>query len=326
MKDKILKILRGSDGFVSGQSLSEALSVSRTAIWKAIGCLREEGYAIEAVRNRGYVLKKVPDLLTRQEIHASLKTRWAAKEVECHYQLSSTNARARKLGESGGIHGLLVTAEHQTAGRGRFGRSWVDTSGANIAMSLLLRPEIKPAAASVLTLMSALSVRDAIAEETGIDTRIKWPNDIVAEGRKVCGILTEMSSDMDGIRYVVVGIGINVNNRSFPGELERSAVSLYQLSGREFYRGSLAASVMKWIEYYYEIFMETKSFAGLMDNYNRRLVNVNRGVKVHGPGEVYTGTALGINAEGELLVETADGKVKNVSSGEVSVRGIYEYI
>lgn len=326
MKDKILSILRGAEGFVSGQELCEQLNVSRTAVWKAIGRLKEEGYKIQAVRNKGYSLDGIPDLLTEQEINEKLETKWAARTIESYDRLTSTNVRARELGEAGGVHGLLVTADLQTAGKGRFGRSWVNDSGTNIAMSLLLRPEISPSSASMLTLAAALSVVAGIKEETGVETGIKWPNDIVADGRKVCGILTEMSSDMDGIRYVVVGIGINVNNREFPEELNHSAISLYRLAGRVFYRGSLAASVMKWFEYYYEIFMKTQNLTGLMNEYNEKLVNVNRGVRVHGLKESYTGIALGINKEGELLVETDDGKVKKVSSGEVSVRGIYEYI
>ena len=243
------------------------------------------------------------------------------KKIVYYEETDSTNIRARKLAEVGAPDGTLVVTDFQNAGRGRRGRMWVSPSGTGIFMSLILRPDILPSSASMLTLVAALAVYDGIKETTGLETVIKWPNDIVAEGKKLCGILTEMSAELEGIHYVVTGIGINANMTEFPEEVGEAATSLRILTGGPVRRSRLIAAVMKAYEGYYEKFKSCGSLAGLMDVYNERMANLGREVKVLDPAGAYTGKALGIDEKGELIVEKADGKVVRVVSGEVSVRG-----
>jgi BirA family biotin operon repressor/biotin-[acetyl-CoA-carboxylase] ligase len=193
-------------------------------------------------------------------------------------------------------------------------------------MSFVLKPQnLRPENAPMLTLVSALAVQSAICRETGLAARIKWPNDIVLGGKKVCGILTELSTQIDYINHIVVGIGINVHNEQFPEELIDRATSLYLESGRRYSRAALVEAVCEQFEHYYEIFMQTQDLSALQAEYNQCLVNRNRQVRVLDPRGEYEGTAAGINEKGALLVETAED-IKQVDSGEVSVRGIYGYV
>ena len=210
MKEKILKCLREAEDYVSGQELCQMFDVSRTAIWKVMNQLKEEGYVIDAVKNKGYRLVQTPDLVTADEVESLLETSWAARPVVYEEEQASTNQTAKMLAEQGASHGTLVVAERQVSGRGRRGRPWHSPKGSGIWMSILLRPQIHPMSASMLTLVAAMAVYDAISSRVE-GCAIKWPNDIVIDGRKVCGILTEMSSELDNIHYVVIGIGINVN-------------------------------------------------------------------------------------------------------------------
>ena len=215
VKTEILKAIKEEAGFVSGQELCDRFGVSRTAVWKAIGQLKEEGFQIEAVRNKGYRLLSSDDVITEAELMSSMEGGFI-KKIVYYEETDSTNIRARKLAEEGAPDGTLVVTDFQNAGRGRRGRMWVSPSGTGIFMSLILRPDILPSSASMLTLVAALAVYDGIKETTGLETVIKWPNDIVAEGKKLCGILTEMSAELEGIHYVVTGIGINANMTEFP--------------------------------------------------------------------------------------------------------------
>ena len=326
MKTEVLRMLKEAEDYVSGQQICEKFQVSRTAVWKVIKQLEDEGYEIEAVRRRGYRLKKENDILSVEEIESSLNSRWAGKPVVYFDETDSTNNQAKRLAETGASHGTLVAAESQTGGKGRRGRPWSAPRGVGIWMSLLLRPDIHPADASMITLISALAVADGIREVSGLDSVIKWPNDVVVSGKKVCGILTEMSSEIDHVNYVVPGIGINVNTESFPEDIRQVATSIYLETGRKENRSRLIGAILRHYEQYYDIFMQKKDMTDLLDVYNRRLANAGTGVRVLDPAGEYTGTALGINRRGELLVETESGEVKEVMSGEVSVRGIYGYV
>lgn len=325
MKTEILKLLKEQDGYVSGQELCDRFGVSRTAVWKVIGQLKEEGCEIEAVRNKGYRLVSSSDIITEAELMSSMEGGFISK-IEYQPLVDSTNVRAKRLAEEGAPHGTLVVADCQNAGRGRRGRTWVSPAGTGIFMSLILRPDILPSSASMLTLVAALAVYEGIRETTGLETVIKWPNDIVADGKKLCGILTEMSAELEGIHYVVTGIGINANMAEFPKEVAKTATSLRIETGGTIRRSRLIASVMRAFEGYYEKFTECGSLAPLVDVYNEHMANRNREVTVLDPAGAYTGTALGIDEKGELLVRRSDGKVIPVVSGEVSVRGIYGYV
>jgi BirA family biotin operon repressor/biotin-[acetyl-CoA-carboxylase] ligase len=192
-------------------------------------------------------------------------------------------------------------------------------------MTMLLKPELKPANASMITLVAALAVSQAISEQTGMKAMIKWPNDIVVNGRKVCGILTEMSAQFDYVNHIVVGIGINVHNASFPEELKDIATSLYIESGQYFNRAAIVEEILEQFERYYGIFLETEDLSHLLNEYNSRLLNMHQIVKVLDPKEPFEGKAMGITARGELMVDTWESR-RLVSSGEVSVRGVYGYV
>lgn len=326
MKTKILRFLRSSQSYVSGQQLSEALGVSRTAVWKYIRQLEEEGYRIEAVRNRGYRLAEEADVITGPELASMLRTQWLGKRIEYFPETDSTNIQARRLAEEGAPSGTLAVADCQKAGKGRRGRSWVSPPGTGIWMSLVLRPDILPASASMVTLVAGMAAAKGIRAVTGLDAGIKWPNDVVVRGRKVCGILTEMSTEEESIRHVVVGMGINVNTEEFPEELLETATSLKLESGAQVKRSPVIAAVAEAFEDYYSRFLKTCDMGLLKEEYNEILVNRGRMVRVLEPGNEYQGKALGIGSDGSLLVEREDGKVGTVISGEVSVRGVYGYV
>lgn len=326
MKAEILSILRETEGYISGQQLCKQFQVSRTAVWKVIEQLKEEGYQIEAVRNRGYRLESAPDVMWRVEIESLLTTKWAGCDVLYFPETDSTNTRAKHFGDEGASHGTLVVAEKQTGGKGRRGRSWESPAGSSVYMSILLRPEIQPNQAPMLTLVMAQSVAEAICTVTGQRAWIKWPNDIVVNGKKVCGILTEMSTEIQWINHVVIGVGINVNTESFPEELAKTATSLYLENGKRWRRAPLIAEVMKQFERYYDLFIQAGDLSGILNEYNSLLVNQGREVRVLEPGHEYNGHAVGINETGELLIRTTDGQIRKVYAGEVSVRGIYGYV
>ncbi len=312
-------------GFVSGQELSELLGVSRTAIWKAIRQLEESGYEIEAVRNKGYRLVSEPDLLTTEAIASKLSTEWAGQEILSFDEIDSTNNEVKRRAEAGAGHGLLAVSEVQTAGRGRMGRPWSSPAGSGIWMSLLLRPALSPIQASGLTLVMALAVREAIMAMTGADCGIKWPNDIVSEGKKVCGILTEMSAEPDRINHVVIGVGINVTDDSFPEEIRDRAISVWQICGQKIRRAELIAEILKRFERFYDLYLQNGNMSLLLKDYNAALINRGRKVRVLDPAGGYEAVAEGINASGALIVEK-DGQRKEIISGEVSVRGVYGYV
>ena len=325
MKSEILRLLKESDDYISGQQMCDRFHVSRTAVWKAIEQLKKEGYEIEAVRNRGYRLLESPDIMSEAEIRSLMDTEWAGKNIVYFDEIDSTNNRAKELGEKDGAHGTLFVADRQVAGKGRRGRVWESPKGISIYMTILLRPDLIPTKAPMLTLVMAQSVAEGIREVTGMETGIKWPNDIVCDGKKVCGILTEMSAQIDYINYIVVGVGINVSNEVFPEEVASTATSLYLLTGVTCSRAKLISEIMAQFEIYYAQYLQTQDLSGLMNEYNSHLVNRGRSVRVLNPKREYTGVAQGINQAGELLVQTEDG-IMHVSSGEVSVRGVYGYV
>ena len=324
MKEEILKMLRETDGYISGQELCNKFGVSRTAIWKVMKQLKEAGYNIEAQQNKGYHIVSAPDVMDAAELKSIWKPKWVGCEILYFDSIDSTNTKAQELAEKGYPSGTLVVADKQIAGKGRRGRNWESPSGCGIFMTLMLKPDINPNNASMLTLVSALAVAKALADITGKDAKIKWPNDIVIDGRKVCGILTEMSAQFDYINNI--GIGINVNNSSFPEEISATASSLRLLSGgKKYRRAEIIEKIMEYFEKYYSIFLETEDLSALVNEYDAMLVNMKKQVKVLDPKEPFEGKAMGITKTGELIVDTWESR-KLVSSGEVSVRGIYGYV
>lgn len=325
MKSEILEALRETDGYVSGQDLCNKFGVSRTAVWKAIKQLKEAGYEIEAVPNKGYHIVSAPDLMNKVELESIRNTTWAGQEIYYYDVTDSTNIRAKELAEEGHPSGTLVVADRQEAGRGRRGRSWDSPSGTGIFMTLLLKPEMNPNHASMLTIVAAMAVARAISKCANTEALIKWPNDIVIGGKKICGILTEMSAQFDFINHIVIGIGINVHNEHFPEEIAETAGSILLQTGKRIRRAELIEQILEQFEHYYAIFMETEDLSGLVKEYNSILVNMNKSVRVLDPKEPFEGKAMGITKKGELIVDTWESR-KMVSSGEVSVRGLYGYV
>lgn len=317
---------------MSGQQLCDRLGVSRTAVWKVINQLKEEGYRIESVPSRGYRLVESPtDAYSESEIASRLHTRWAGRRLIFFESTGSTNPDAKRFAEEGAPHGTTVAADRQTAGRGRRGRSWESPAGTSIYFTIVIRPTFVPDKASMITLVMALSVAEAIHALTGLHTGIKWPNDIVVNGKKVVGILTEMSMtpEMNEIQFLVAGVGVNVNQGSaeeFPEELRETATSLKIESGRRFDRAELLVEILSRFEEDYETFEQTLDLSGLQARYESQLVGRNAVVRVLDPAGEYTGISRGITDTGELIVEKETGETVLVYAGEVSVRGLYGYV
>ena len=325
MKAEVLAALREAEGYVSGQELCERFGVSRTAIWKAVKQLKNAGYEIQAVQNRGYRILSTPDILSVNELQSIRKTEWLGNTIHYEPVLDSTNTKAMQLAEEGAPHGTLIVTDKQENGRGRRGRRWETPPGSAIAMTFLLRPQLSPNNASMLTLITALAVVRAINDLTGLKVGIKWPNDIVVNGKKVCGILTEMSAQIDYINHIVIGIGINVRVDEFPEEIKDMATCLYKECGEDINRAAMIERICEYFEAYYDIFLQKEDLTDIASEYNAYMVNLNQTVKVLDPKEPYEGKARGITTRGELVVDTWKSR-KLVSSGEVSVRGIYGYV
>ena len=325
MKRKILAMLREGSGYVSGQQICDALSVSRTAVWKVINALKAEGYEIEAVPNRGYRLQKAPDVLTEAEVGSLRRDIWKDAPLAVYAVTDSTNIQADRMAEEGVPEGTLAVADMQKSGRGRRGRSWETPAGISLAMSFILRPELPPEKASMLTLIAAMAGRQAVAEETGTAPGIKWPNDLVMNGKKICGILTEMKLEEGEIRQVVVGMGFNVNQTEFDAELAPKATSLLLETGVRWPRAELCCLVMKYFGEYYRQFLMCRDLSFLQGEYNGCLAGFGQEVQILSPGGDWRGISRGIDTDGALLVER-NGKTEKVMAGEVSVRGIYGYV
>lgn len=319
---RILELLRRQEGFLSGEDIGRELSITRAAVWKGIKKLREEGYEIEAVTNRGYRLTNPETMYNKRELEQGLKTKTMGQTIYFYEETDTTNNRARELALEGAPEGTLVVAEKQTAGRGRRGKVWESPLGTGIWMSLVLRPQIAPAEASVLTLLCGLATAEAIEAETGLSAGIKWPNDILINGKKAVGILTEMDCEMSEVHFVISGIGINVNTASFPPEIAEIATSLYLECGKTVSRRRLVHRVLERLEEHYETFLRTGSFAAMLEDYRKHCITLGKEVHVLGR-EPFFAEALDITPEGELLVRRADnGKEEVVFSGEVSIRGV----
>ncbi len=257
----------------------------------------------------------------------SFDTRWLGKDVRYLEVTGSTNDDCVRFLQEGAGHGLVVAAGQQTSGKGRRGRAWSSPPGQSVYMTIGLRPEFAPEKASMLTLVMALSVLRALEQACGMeDIFIKWPNDIVIGGRKVCGILTEMHLAGDKMDCVVIGVGVNVNTPAFPPEISQVATSLFAEYGQTYDCRAVMSAILKNFEKYYDKFVETCDMSTIMGEYVEKMINFGREVRVLDPQGEYTATAHGINERGELLVEREDGTTRAVYAGEVSVRGIYGYV
>jgi len=326
LKREILEILRERKDFVSGEELCRKFGVSRTAVWKAVRSLTEEGYQIEAVRSKGYRLIESADVLSEESVRRELTARWTGRVLEVYDEIGSTNDRVRELGEAGAPEGTLVAANHQTAGKGRRGRVWQTPAGTALAFSLLLRPQIPPERVSMLTLAAAVAVRRGIEKASGLACRIKWPNDIVHDGKKICGILTELSAEMEQVRFCIVGIGINVTVQSFPPELSDKAASILTETGRAVSRSVLLGDILTAFEEIYADVVRTQDLSSLIPEYEQNMAGIGEPVVIEDPQHRRQAECQGISPLGAMRVKNPDGTEENIISGEVSVRGLYRYI
>ena len=322
MKGKILSLLREHHSdYISGQEISIRLGVSRTAIWKHIRSLKEAGYDIESHSKIGYRLIETPDRLYEHELAALVKGKVFGQQVIYREKVSSTNELAKELAQKGAAQGTVVIAEEQTGGKGRLGRVWYSPPGQGLWFSVILRPEISPVDASKLTLISAVGVARTIRELTRIPAGIKWPNDVLIDQRKVCGILLEMSAEIDKINYIVVGVGVNVNldEAKIPAEIDGVAISLAEQEKLKVTRVELLAALLNNLDNLYQEFLAGK-FSEILTSWKEMSVTLNRWVRVISGSETEEGIAFDLDDDGALILMKDDGSVKRILSGDVSVR------
>ncbi|MBP2634274.1 MAG: birA [Firmicutes bacterium] len=321
MRNAILEILKQNTGqYISGEEISQALQVSRTAVWKHIRTLKQSGYDIEAHSRLGYTLRQTTDRLLPAEIKAHLTSEVLGQEIYYFGEVDSTNNEAKKLAANGCPEGTIVVAEAQATGRGRLSRGWFSPFGKGIWLSVVLRPPFGPMDAAKCTLMAAVGVNRAINKVTGTGCGIKWPNDILWNGRKIVGILTEMSAEMDAINYVVIGMGINVNIDEFPDDIAATAASLSIASGHQISRIKLLTAILSELESVYMLVKKT-GFAPALAAWREESITLGQTVKVCGFESSFNGVAVDIDADGALLVETPQG-IERVLAGDVSIRPV----
>lgn len=322
MRAKILEYLRNSmPDPVSGEDISVKLGVSRTAVWKHIQALKAEGYDIESVPKKGYILKKAPDMLSPEELVSRLETEWVGHHIHYLKTTTSTNEVGKRLADEGCEDGMVIVSEEQTGGKGRLSRGWFSPEGCGVWVSVVLRPPFLPQEASKCTLLAAVAVVRAINKYKGVDARIKWPNDILLSGRKLVGILTEMSAEFGHINYIVIGTGINVNipKKMVPEELKDLAVSVADVAEEPVKRVQILADYLKNLEELYQIAVK-EGFGPIFDEWRKYSNTLGQEVKVIAPDETYFGTAVDIDSEGLLIVKKKDGSMEKVIAGDVSIR------
>ena len=314
----ILELFRERGGVVSGAELSQVLKVSRTAIWKHISGLREQGYRIESRHAKGYSLMESPDVLTPAAVTAGLQTNRIGSQVFCLVETGSTNVEAYRLAEEGADEGTLVLADAQKQGKGRLGRSWHSPSGVNLYCSIILRPPILPVSAFHLTFLSAIAVARTIESETRLQPLIKWPNDILVNDKKVAGLLNEMSAEIDRVNFIILGIGVNLNMRKdqFPSDLRHPATSLLLEGDVKINRLKFLRTLVETIDKFYDCYLRD-GYEPIREEWLIRSRMVGRRVAVDGPMERIEGVTLGIDESGALLVEQAGGAVARVLAGDV---------
>ncbi|WP_050607883.1 biotin--[acetyl-CoA-carboxylase] ligase [Clostridium niameyense] len=328
MKESILNMLKdSSDTFISGQYISEKLGVSRTAIWKYINQLKNDGYKIESVSKKGYKLIYSPDLLTFEEIHPLLTTSYIGNRILYFDSITSTNDKAKELALNNYPHGSVIIAEEQTNGRGRLGRSWISPKYKGIWMSIILRPNINTLDVPKVTQVTAAAVEKSLLN-MNLKTYIKWPNDIILNSKKICGILTEMSGEINNVNYVVVGIGINANLdvEDLDGDLKEKATSIKIEENKSIKRKLLVAHILNNFETLYNDLINFNNIESSIHICKENSILIGKNIKIMSRKTITLAKALSLNENGELIVQYENGKIVKVNSGEVSIRGENGYI
>lgn len=321
-KDKLLAGLKQEEGrWVSGELLSNRLGVSRAAVSKHVRKLKADGYIIESSPRKGYVLQKMSDRLLPAEIQEGLDTKiFGTREILYLRETDSTNTRAKALAAAGAPEGTMVVAETQTQGRGRKKRTWFSPLGQGIYASLILRPAIPPSEAPRITLMTAVAIAEAFLALGHSEIRIKWPNDILMNGKKIAGVLTEISTEMDTIDYIMVGLGINVNTplESFDETLKSQATSIFIETGKEFPRIRLVRAYLQWFEKCYARFHET-GFAPIIQRWKELTDLIGQRVMVDVIGRRYHGSVSDVDGDGVLILKDDQDRLHRIFSGDLTV-------
>lgn len=314
------RLIEANGEAVSGQQLAEEFGISRTAIWKHIKELEEKGYAIESVKKKGYRIVSIPDTLEPLAIQTGLKTKHIGQNIEYVESCSSTQIIAHKLAQEGAPGGTVVLTETQTAGRGRMARKWDSAAGKGVWMSVILRPDVVPQKAPQFTLVTAVAVVRAIEEVTKLQPKIKWPNDILLNGKKCTGILTELQSDADGIQALIIGIGLNINQEKtdFDPEIQAIATSLKMESGDTVSRQKLVQSLLYYLEIYTQMYIE-EGFGLLKVMWESYSTTIGHPIRARMTNQTLEGIAEGITEDGVLQLRTADGKLHGIYSADIEM-------
>ncbi|SFL85482.1 BirA family transcriptional regulator, biotin operon repressor / biotin-[acetyl-CoA-carboxylase] ligase [Gracilibacillus orientalis] len=318
-RHELISLLAGQDDhYISGQALSEKLEVSRTAIWKHMNELKKDGYQFESVPKKGYRLIAKPDKLNESTIKWGLDTDWLGKRIEFRHEVASTQDLAHALARKGAEHGTVVTTNKQLSGRGRMDRRWVSDHDGGIWMSLILRPNIPPHQASHMTLFVAVTLVDTLERVTGQRIQIKWPNDLFIDGKKISGILTEMSAELEAIQYLIIGFGINVNQSSedFPEDLEAKSTSLGIESGQEWDRQAIIQNILQDFEIAYQLYLKT-GFGPIKEKWLEHAYKLNEKIHVKTAQEEYAAIVKGITDDGALIVLNDKNEEKVIYSAEI---------
>ncbi|MBS4217327.1 biotin--[acetyl-CoA-carboxylase] ligase [Bacillus sp. FJAT-49711] len=319
VKKQLYEALANADGkYLSGQALADIIGCSRTAIWKHIEELRKSGFELEAVRKKGYRLISKPDHLSGHEILFGLETKTMGRNVLYYDSVESTQMISHKAAREGAPEGTIVIAGEQTAGKGRMTRPWHSTKQKGIWMSMIIRPKLPPQKAPQFTLISAIACVRAIEEVTGLEPNIKWPNDILYKGKKLTGILTELQGEADKVNFLVIGIGMNVNQREedFPDEVKKIATSLEFESGHTVSKTKVIQKILLYFEKYYELYME-QGFAPLKILWESYAAGIGKTIIARTITGEISGIALGITEEGILKVEDEKGKIHYIYSADI---------
>lgn len=319
VRQALLDAFKNANGkFISGEKLAQNIGCSRTAIWKHIEDLKKDGFHVEAVRKKGYRLLEQSNKLSENEIYLGLETEEIGRSVYFFESVTSTQKVAKEYAMNGAKHGTLIVADEQTEGRGRMVRKWYSPKGTGIWASFILRPDIQIQHAPQLTLLSAVAVVQAIKKVTHITPEIKWPNDILISGRKVCGILTELQAEEDRIQSVILGIGINVNQdkNDFSAEIIKKATSLKIQLGKTVNRSSLIQSLCYYIEQLLHLYI-SEGFTPIKSLWETYAVSIGKRISARTVKGTFDGVALGINNEGVLLLKQDNGDIVEIISADI---------
>ncbi len=317
---KLLKLLHKNQGeFISGESISQNLGVTRTTIWKYIQELRDKGYKIDSRSNRGYSLIKSTRNIIPEEVFLGLDTELIGKNISFFTELNSTNEKAKKLAWEGAEAGTVIIADKQVAGKGRLGREWFSPPGTGLWFSIILRPDFSPERAPFLTIIASLAVAEALGD-CNLKPRIKWPNDILLNGKKVCGILSELVADLGEINYAIVGIGLNVNQNQFSEQLKEKATSLKIITAQRVDRVKLLQNILSSFEKFYQLLLRGEDNK-ILELWKDQLNILDTSIVINSNGKTYHGTVVDISSRGELMIRNEENEIMSFWAGDASLSG-----